>query len=162
MGSTKISTVQSGEENDDGEGGDENEPDPVPIVPAEDQDVAEPDAVASRKCVVYYLDNGTYSKRGVGMAHVKRLDGVTDSVQLLIRASTSLGMILLNTRINKGMKPVRESKETSGKKQESIQFMSQATPTFKGADPKKMYSWTLKFKDSKEADDVHSAIMSNI
>ncbi|OQV11769.1 hypothetical protein BV898_13964 [Hypsibius exemplaris] len=163
MGAPKLPTVKPADADDNEDGDDGGEADVIPIVPPEEQDVAEADAIVSRKCVVYYMDNGAFTKRGVGMAHVKLLEGSNEAVQLLIRASTSLGAILLNTRISKGMKPTRNSQPgAGGKSQESVGFISPATPPFKGADPAKPYSWTLKFKDAKEADDFYKGIEDNI
>jgi hypothetical protein len=165
MATSKIPSLKpvDGEENEEAEGEDGGEADPVPVVPAEEQEVAETDALISRRCILFYLDGGAYVKRGVGTAHVKQIEGTNDAVQLLIRAGTSLGAILLNTRITKNTKASRSSRQAKdGKTTESMEIACHATPAFKGSDPAKLYPFTLKFKDATEADAFHKVVEANI
>lgn len=55
--------------------------------------VEETDAVYSKRCKLFYKKGDSYVDRGIGMLYVKPLNG---KHQLLMRADTNLGNILLN------------------------------------------------------------------
>lgn len=55
--------------------------------------VEETDAVYSKRCKLFYKKGQSYIDRGIGMLYVKPLNG---KYQLLMRADTNLGNILLN------------------------------------------------------------------
>lgn len=121
-------------------------------MPSSDQEVVEPDAVISKRCKVFYLDAAKFEVRGTGSAHLKIIND--QAVQLLVRAGTSLGTILLNTRINKDTKFSRGRRD----KTESVDVMCLANPPFKKCDPNKMYQYVIKFKDAGVADEFFDKI----
>lgn len=69
------------------------------------------DAVSDEVVAVFFLqvklfykkqggtDKNQYADKGVGFLHVKKLDG--GGYQLLVRAQTTLGNVLLNVRLSK-------------------------------------------------------------
>ena len=59
--------------------------------------VVEEDSIFSKKCKLFYKKADSYVERGKGNLHVKMTE--EQKVQLVIRADTSLGNILLNTLV---------------------------------------------------------------
>ena len=70
---------------------DEDE-DAPPVV--EVKQVTEDDAKYSKKCKLFFKKDGSYVEKGVGMLYIKPVEG--EKHQLLIRADTNLGNVLLN------------------------------------------------------------------
>ena len=52
------------------------------------------------RCKVFVKKESAYQERGVGMLHVKP---VGEKTQLIVRADTSLGNVVLNTLLTKSM-----------------------------------------------------------
>ncbi|XP_055342139.1 nuclear pore complex protein Nup50-like [Paramacrobiotus metropolitanus] len=153
MPAFNIPPAASDNKEDAAENGDDGEEaEAPPVVPPEERDAVETDAVMSQRCKVFYLDAGKYNVRGTGMAHLKVISD--KAVQLLIRAGTALGNILLNARINKETKVSRSSRDKS----ESVDIVCLPEPAFKGADPKKLYPYVIKFKDAAAADQFYNKI----
>jgi len=84
----------------------EDEEDKPPVV--EVKAVTEEDAIYSKKCKLFYKKDGAYVEKGVGMLHLKPTDN--DKTQLLIRADTNLGNILLNILLTPGIPTTRVGK----------------------------------------------------
>lgn len=55
---------------------------------------AEADSIYSKSCKVFLKDEGDYKDRGVGTLYIK--NAPDDKVQLIVRANTSVGQVLLN------------------------------------------------------------------
>jgi len=85
---------------------DEDEEDKPPVV--EVNAVAEEDSVYSKKCKLFYKKDGAYVEKGVGMLHLKPTDN--DKTQLLIRADTNLGNVLLNILLSPQIPTTRVGK----------------------------------------------------
>ncbi|XP_022082626.1 nuclear pore complex protein Nup50-like [Acanthaster planci] len=58
--------------------------------------VQEKDSLYSKKCKLFYKKGDGYKDRGVGMLHLKK---TADSLQLLVRADTNLGNVILNITV---------------------------------------------------------------
>lgn len=69
--------------------------------------VEEPDAVYSKRCKLFYKKDESYVEKGVGMLHLKSSSGKS---QLLVRADTNLGNILLNIQLNSSIPTQRLGK----------------------------------------------------
>ncbi len=52
------------------------------------------------RCKIFYKKGASFVDKGVGMLHLKPVEG-SNKTQLLVRAETSLGNILLNIMLNK-------------------------------------------------------------
>ena len=52
------------------------------------------------RCKLFYKKGTEFADKGLGMLHLKPVDG-SKKTQLLVRAETSLGNILLNIMLNK-------------------------------------------------------------
>ncbi|RWS06342.1 nuclear pore complex protein Nup50-like protein [Dinothrombium tinctorium] len=59
--------------------------------------VEEGDAIYSKRCKLFYKKDNTFVEKGVGTLYVKKQ--AEDKYQLLIRANTSVGNILLNIQL---------------------------------------------------------------
>ena len=85
--------------------GDEDE-DAPPVV--EIKQVTEDDAKYSKKCKLFFKKDGSYVEKGVGMLYIKPVEG--EKHQLLIRADTNLGNVLLNILLSSQIPTTRVGK----------------------------------------------------
>ena len=84
---------------------DEDE-DAPPVV--EVKQVTEDDAKYSKKCKLFFKKDGSYVEKGVGMLYIKPVEG--EKHQLLIRADTNLGNVLLNILLSSQIPTTRVGK----------------------------------------------------
>lgn len=70
--------------------------------------VEESDAIYDKKCKLFYKKDGNYVEKGVGMLYLKTVDG--GKIQLLVRADTNLGNVLLNILLNPQIPTTRVGK----------------------------------------------------
>merc|ERR1719449_335813 len=84
----------------------EEEDDSPPVV--EVKPVQEDDALYSKKCKLFYKKDGSYVEKGVGMLHLKSTEG--GKTQLLVRADTNLGNVLLNILLSSQIPTTRVGK----------------------------------------------------
>lgn len=82
----------------------ESDEPPVPVV----KEIKEKDAFYSKKCKLFYKKDSEFKEKGVGTLHLKMVsDG---KLQLLVRADTNLGNILLNIMVPSSMPCSRTGK----------------------------------------------------
>ncbi|XP_076860948.1 nuclear pore complex protein Nup50 [Brachyhypopomus gauderio] len=82
----------------------ESDEPPVPVV----KEIKEKDAFYSKKCKLFYKKESEFKEKGVGTLHLKLVaDG---KLQLLVRADTNLGNILLNIMVPSSMPCTRTGK----------------------------------------------------
>ncbi|XP_049863071.1 nuclear pore complex protein Nup50 [Schistocerca gregaria] len=93
-----VSKPEGGSGENDKDGKDDNEEPPK----AEFTPVVEKDAVYSQRCKVFVKKGGSFQDRGVGTLFLKPVSGGAKT-QLLVRADTSLGNVLLNTLLFQSM-----------------------------------------------------------
>lgn len=74
----------------------EDEPPKVEFKP-----VVEEESIYSKRCKVFVKDDGDYKDRGTGTLYLKKV--TDDKVQLIVRADTNLGNILLNILLTSGV-----------------------------------------------------------
>jgi len=84
----------------------EEDEDQPPVV--EVKQVEESDAIYDKKCKLFYKKDGNYVEKGVGMLYLKTVDG--GKIQLLVRADTNLGNVLLNILLNPQIPTTRVGK----------------------------------------------------
>jgi len=97
--------------NTDSQGGsegakEEDEEDQPPVV--EVKQVEESDAIYDKKCKLFYKKDDRYVEKGVGMLYLKSVEG--GKTQLLVRADTNLGNVLLNILLNPQIPTTRVGK----------------------------------------------------
>ncbi|XP_053665347.1 nuclear pore complex protein Nup50 [Anopheles marshallii] len=125
-----------------GDGGeaDEDEPPKVEFTPVEEKD-----SLYSKRCKLFIKADGSYSDRGVGTLHVKMVDG---KVQVLVRADTSLGNILLNIILNESVPLQRLGKN-------NVMMICLPTPDAKPPPT----SVLLRVKTTEEADELYESLL---
>uniref|UniRef100_A0A182R432 RanBD1 domain-containing protein n=1 Tax=Anopheles funestus TaxID=62324 RepID=A0A182R432_ANOFN len=124
-----------------GDGGeaDEDEPPKVEFTPVEEKD-----SLYSKRCKLFVKVGGSYSDRGVGTLHVKMVDS---KVQVLVRADTSLGNILLNIILNDSVPLQRLGKN-------NVMMICLPTPDSKPPPT----SVLLRVKTAEEADQLYESL----
>lgn len=103
--STTTTTTAGSTAKDDTEA-DPNEPSDEPPK-VEVNEVKEDDAIYEKKCKLFYMKDGGYVEKGVGTLFLKPAG---EKTQLLIRALTNLGNILLNIILNPTIPTARAGK----------------------------------------------------
>uniref|UniRef100_A0A182JEM6 Uncharacterized protein n=1 Tax=Anopheles atroparvus TaxID=41427 RepID=A0A182JEM6_ANOAO len=125
---------------EEGADGDEDEPPKVEFTPVEEKD-----SLYSKRCKLFVKAGGSFSDRGIGTLHVKKVDS---KVQLLVRAETSLGNILLNIILNETVPLQRMGKNN---------VMMVCLPTPESKPPPT--SVLLRVKTAEEADELHETLL---
>lgn len=104
--------------------------------------VVEEDSLYSKRCKVFVKVAGEYVERGVGMMYIKSVeDGA--KTQLLVRADTNLGNVLLNIRLSEGVPANRMGKN-------NVMLMCIPTPESKPPP----CAVLVRVKTSDEADEL--------
>lgn len=122
---------------------DEDEEDQPPKV--EFKQVVEDDAVYSKKCKVFVKKDGNFADKGVGTLYLKPVKD-SDKTQLLVRADTNLGNILVNLILNEAIPAQRMGKN-------NVMMVCLPTP-----EDKKPTSMLLRVKTGEEADELLASI----
>jgi len=128
----------------------EEEEDKPPVV--EVKQVQEEDALYSKKCKLFYKKDESYVEKGVGMLHLKPTE--TGKTQLLIRADTNLGNILLNILLNPQIPTTRVGKN-------NVMMVCVANPPLepkKDDDPAKPNTMLIRVKTSDDADELKEKV----
>ncbi|XP_058059976.1 nuclear pore complex protein Nup50 [Anopheles bellator] len=130
-------------ETDEGDGGDgTDEPPKVEFTPVEEKD-----SVYSKRCKLFVKAAGAYSDRGVGTVHIKQVDG---KVQVLVRADTNLGNVLLNIILNESVPLQRMGKN-------NVMMICLPTPDSKPPPT----SVLLRVKTGPEADELYETLLKH-
>merc|ERR1712168_237632 len=134
-----------------GGGGEEADDDAPPV--NEFTQVQETDSLYSTKCKLYFKKEASYQEKGVGMLYIKSLeDG--GGTQLLIRADTNLGNILLNVRLQAGM-------SASKLQDKNISLICVPNPPINPKKPDdKPVAMLIKVKNAEIADELLTQIKS--
>lgn len=106
--------------------------------------VVEEDSLYQKRCKVFVKSGGDYSDRGVGTLFLKKVE---DKVQLLVRADTNLGNILLNIIVSEGLPVSRMGKN-------NVMVMCVPTPESKPPPVPVL----LRVKTGDEADELLETI----
>lgn len=122
---------------------DEDQPPKYEFVP-----VVEKDSFYSKRCKVFVKGDKSYADRGVGMLYLKKVEG-SGKTQLLVRADTSLGKILLNILLSEGIPTQRMGKN-------NVMLVCLPLPDAQGPS-----SVLIRVKNEVEADDLLAEINKN-
>jgi len=121
--------------------GDEEYVPPKPEV----SEVQEEGAVYTKRCKLFYQKDGAWVERGVGNIHIKPCDGKT---QLVMRADTSLGNIILNIMLNSSIPLKRQGKN-------NVSMICIPNPPIDPkVDDKKPASLLIRVKTGDDADEL--------
>lgn len=126
----------------EGAAGDEEEY--IPPKP-EVKEIEEEGSLYSRKCKLFYQKDGAWTERGVGHLHLKKVD---EKTQLLVRADTTLGNILLNIMLSASV-PLQKQ----GKNNVSMVCVPNP-PIDPKADTQKPVPMLIRVKTSDDADEL--------
>jgi len=105
--------------------------------------VVEEDSLYSKKCKLFYKKGNEYLERGLGNIHLKQTED--KKLQLIIRAGTSLGNILLNIIVPSGS-PV----ERMGKN--NVMLVAVPNPPINKKDDSSPVTFLIRVKTSEDAD----------
>uniref|UniRef100_A0A8C5RYZ9 Nuclear pore complex protein Nup50 n=1 Tax=Laticauda laticaudata TaxID=8630 RepID=A0A8C5RYZ9_LATLA len=128
-------------------GGDEEEEEPPKVVINE---VKEEDAFYSKKCKVFYKKDNEFKEKGVGMLHLKPASN--QKTQLLIRADTNLGNILLNILLPPKMPCSRTGKN-------NVLIVCVPNPPIDEKNATVPLPILIRVKTSEDADELHKILL---
>ncbi|XP_029599745.1 nuclear pore complex protein Nup50 [Salmo trutta] len=129
-------TDENGEESD--------EPPKVEV-----QEIKETDAFYSKKCKLFYKKETEFKEKGVGTLHLKTTsDGKT---QLLVRADTNLGNILLNILVQPSIPCSRMGKN-------NVMVICVPNPVVDHNNPSNPVAMLIRVKTAEDADELHNIL----
>ncbi|XP_005993729.1 nuclear pore complex protein Nup50 isoform X2 [Latimeria chalumnae] len=112
-------------------------------------EIKEDDAFYSKKCKLFYKKDNEFKEKGVGMLHLKPVDKKT---QLLVRADTNLGNILLNIFVQPSMPCTRTGKN-------NILIVCVPNPAVDEKNPTIPVPVLIRVKTSDDADELHKILL---
>lgn len=110
--------------------------------------VEEKDAVYAKRCKLFHKKGDNYVERGVGMLYIKPLGNAKH--QLLLRADTSLGNILLNIQLGPSLPVSRLGKN-------NVVLMCVPNPPLEHEEPGPA-TLLLRVRTSEDADELRDAL----
>ncbi|XP_024434975.2 nuclear pore complex protein Nup50 [Desmodus rotundus] len=132
----------------DCKGGDEEENDEPPKVVV--TEVKEEDAFYSKKCKLFYKKDSEFKEKGVGTLHLKPT--ANQKTQLLVRADTNLGNILLNVLIPPSMPCTRTGKN-------NVLIVCVPNPPVDEKNATSPATMLIRVKTSEDADELHRILV---
>ncbi|XP_039197325.1 nuclear pore complex protein Nup50 isoform X1 [Crotalus tigris] len=128
-----------------GAGEEEEEPPKVVI-----NEVKEEDAFYSKKCKVFYKKDNEFKEKGVGTLHLKPASN--QKTQLLIRADTNLGNILLNILVPPNMPCSRTGKN-------NVLIVCVPNPPIDEKNATVPLPILIRVKTSEDANELHKILL---
>ncbi|XP_026182628.1 nuclear pore complex protein Nup50 [Mastacembelus armatus] len=138
---TKGEAAQPADENGD----EESEEPPKPEV----KEVKEDDAFYSKKCKLFYKKDSEFKDKGVGTLHLKQTE--EGKTQMIIRADTNLGNILLNIIVQASMPCSRVGKN-------NVMVICVPNPPVDDKNPSTPVPLLIRVKTSEDADELHKIL----
>ncbi|XP_003783165.1 nuclear pore complex protein Nup50 [Otolemur garnettii] len=143
---TLVSQAEGG--GNECKGGDEEENDEPPKVVV--TEVKEEDAFYSKKCKLFYKKDNEFKEKGVGTLHLKPT--ANQKTQLLVRADTNLGNILLNVLIPPNMPCTRTGKN-------NVLIVCVPNPPIDEKNASVPVTMLIRVKTSEDADELHKILL---
>ncbi|KAK7896759.1 hypothetical protein WMY93_022084 [Mugilogobius chulae] len=125
----------------DENGDEETEEPPKP----EFKEVKEKDAFYSKKCKMFYKKDSEFKEKGVGTLHLK--PSGNDKTQMIIRADTNLGNILLNIILQSSLPCSRVGKN-------NVMLVCVPNPTIDDKNPETPIPILLRVKTEEDANEL--------
>jgi nuclear pore complex protein Nup50 len=119
--------------------------------------IVEQDSIHSVRCKLYYKKGKEFTEKGLGMLYLKNVDseeGTPNKTQLLVRAETNLGNILLNILLNKQMNLT--------KRNNCVQFVCIPNPEIPGIKAGTPVTMLVKVKNADLASILEDEIKKEI
>ncbi|XP_023774829.1 nuclear pore complex protein Nup50 [Cyanistes caeruleus] len=145
--STSLLEAQTDSGNNDDKGGEEEEEEPPKVIVNE---IKEDDAFYSKKCKLFYKKDNEFKEKGVGTLHLKPAGN--EKTQLLVRADTNLGNILLNVLIPPKMPCTRTGKN-------NVLIVCVPNPPIDEKNPAVPVTMLIRVKTSEDADELHKILL---
>ncbi|NXY88801.1 NUP50 protein, partial [Alcedo cyanopectus] len=145
-GSTSGLDAQTESGNSDDKGEEEEEEPPKVII----NEIKEDDAFYSKKCKLFYKKDNEFKEKGVGTLHLKPAGN--EKTQLLVRADTNLGNILLNVLIPPKMPCSRTGKN-------NVLIVCVPNPPIDEKNPAVPVTMLIRVKTSEDADELHKILL---
>lgn len=123
----------------------ESDEPPVPVV----KEIKEKDAFYSKKCKLFYKKENEFKEKGVGTLHLKWVSD--DKLQLLVRADTNLGNILLNIMVQSSMPCTRTGKN-------NVMVVCVPNPPVDDKNPSTPLPMLIRVKTAGDADELHKLL----
>lgn len=145
--STNVLEAQTESGNSDDKDGEEKEEEPPKVIVNE---IKEDDAFYSKKCKLFYKKDNEFKEKGVGTLHLKPAGN--EKTQLLVRADTNLGNILLNVLIPPKMPCTRTGKN-------NVLIVCVPNPPVDENNPAVPVTMLIRVKTSEDADELHKILL---
>ncbi|KAM8907921.1 nuclear pore complex protein Nup50 [Spinachia spinachia] len=116
---------------------------------AEIKEVKEDDAFYSKKCKLFYKKDSEFKEKGVGTLHLKHTEDA--KVQMIIRADTNLGNILLNILLQASMPFSRVGKN-------NVMVVCVPNPAVDDKNPGGPVPLLIRVKTAEDADELHRTL----
>ncbi|XP_027128042.1 nuclear pore complex protein Nup50 [Larimichthys crocea] len=129
----------------DENGDEESEEPPRPEI----REVKEDDAFYSKKCKLFYKKDSEFKEKGVGTLHLKQTDD--GKTQMIIRADTNLGNILLNIMVQSSMPCSRVGKN-------NVMVVCVPNPAVDDKNPSSPVPLLIRVKTAEDADELHKTL----
>lgn len=113
------------------------------------KEVKEDDAFYSKKCKMYYKKDGEFKEKGVGTLHLK--ETAEGKTQMIIRADTNLGKILLNILVASSMPCSRVGKN-------NVMVVCVPNPPLDDKNPTSPVPLLIRVKTAEDADELHKIL----
>ncbi|XP_051544714.1 nuclear pore complex protein Nup50-like [Myxocyprinus asiaticus] len=127
------------------ENGEESDEPPVPVV----KEIKEKDAFYFKKCKLFYKKDSEFKEKGVGTLHLKIVS--ENKLQLLVRADTNLGNILLNIMVPSSMPCSRTGKN-------NVMVVCVPNPPVDEKNPSTPVPVLIRVKTAEDADELHQIL----
>ncbi|KAM4881710.1 nuclear pore complex protein Nup50 [Thomomys bottae] len=144
----KTSESQAEGASNECKGGDEEDSDEPPKVVV--TEVKEEDAFYSKKCKLFYKKDNEFKEKGVGTLHLKPT--ANQKTQLLVRADTNLGNILLNVLVPPSMPCSRTGKN-------NVLIVCVPNPPLDEKNATVPVPMLIRVKTSEDADELHKILL---
>ncbi|NXM15244.1 NUP50 protein, partial [Ploceus nigricollis] len=145
--SPSLLEAQTDSGNSEDKGGEEEEEEPPKVIVNE---IKEDDAFYSKKCKLFYKKDNEFKEKGVGTLHLKPAGN--EKTQLLVRADTNLGNILLNVLIPPKMPCTRTGKN-------NVLIVCVPNPPIDEKNPAAPVTMLIRVKTSEDADELHKILL---
>ncbi|XP_062058688.1 nuclear pore complex protein Nup50 isoform X1 [Lepus europaeus] len=145
--STKTLESQAEGGSNESKGDEEENDEPPKVVVTE---VKEEDAFYSKKCKLFYKKDNEFKEKGVGTLHLKPT--ANQKTQLLVRADTNLGNILLNVLILPNMPCSRTGKN-------NVLIVCVPNPPLDEKSASTPATMLIRVKTSEDADELHRILL---
>lgn len=145
--STKTLESQAEGGSNESKGDEEENDEPPKVVVTE---VKEEDAFYSKKCKLFYKKDNEFKEKGVGTLHLKPT--ANQKTQLLVRADTNLGNILLNVLIPPNMPCSRTGRN-------NVLIVCVPNPPLDEKSASTPATMLIRVKTSEDADELHRILL---